>query len=217
MSFPSSSPSSRGRPAPGSPVPEGLPAPRPYAHLGPDDGACLMETASVLAAEPFTDSPRTTDPALAALARTVYDAVGDEARRRLLPLAADLAAARPAQRSFPPSLVADVLCAARAAVRSAASSPGPSFRRLASRQTRCRRRAQRLAGTAPGPFARLRDAVWWQGPGRHHLEHALRVLMRTPGAEDRLVRLLRDAVVAATHGAPAAAPARTDSASATVG
>lgn len=209
MRFPSPPPPGRGHPADKSPVPEGLPDPRPYGHLGPDDGACLMETASVLAAQPFTDSPRTTDPALAALARTVNDAVGDGARHRLLPLAADLAAARPAQRTFTPSLVADVLRAARA-VR-------PSARWLASRERRCRRRAQRLAGAAPEFFADLCDAVWWRGPGRHHLEHALRVLVRAPDAEDCLVRLLRDAVTAAKGGSPRSAPARTDTASASVG
>jgi hypothetical protein len=204
----------------GSPTrsPQGLPEPRPYGHLTPEDGACLMETASVLAAEPFTDSPPGTDPALAALARAVNDAVGDRARRRLLPLAADLAAARPPRRSFTPGLIADVLGAARA-VRSA--SPN---RLLTLRERRCRRRALRLAGAGPGRLpglSRARDTMWWRGPGRHHLEHALRVLLRAPDAEDRLVSLLHDAVAAAS-GRPRPRPAtptnpRADSPAATVG
>ncbi len=169
--------------------PDGLPEPRPHGHLGPEDGGCLMETASVLAAEPFTDSPRGTDPALAALARTVNDAVSARARRELWPLAADLAGARPAARSFGPALVADVVREAR--------DVRPSSRTLALRETRCRRRARRLAGAEPGRFSRARDTVWWRGPGRHHLEHALRVLAGAPDAEARLVRLLRDAVAAA--------------------
>jgi hypothetical protein len=50
-------------------LPERLPQLRPGWHLGPDDGACLMEYVSVLAGVPFTDSPRCTDSLLAALTR----------------------------------------------------------------------------------------------------------------------------------------------------
>jgi len=172
-----------------SPAPAGMPEPRPYGHLGPEDGACLMETASLLGAGPFTDSPRGTDPALAALARTVNDAVGSRARRRLWPLAADLATARPADRGFTPRLIADVLRAARDA--------RPPARVLALRESRCRARARRLSGASGGWIGATRDAVWWRGPGRHHLEHALRVLLRARDAEPRLVAVLRDGVAAA--------------------
>ncbi|MFR9756905.1 hypothetical protein [Streptomyces sp. TR06-5] len=188
----------------GSP-PDGLPAPRPYGHLAPEDGACLMETASVLAAGPFTDSPRGTDPALAALARSINDAVGEPARRRLRPLAADLAAARPAGRSYEASMIADVL---HAAGDLPASCPA-----AARREARCRRRARHTGDARPGAFGRAADTLWWRGPGRHHLEYALRVLLAAPDAEDRLVRLLQAAVshaVAAERSAPHAADTRTD-------
>lgn len=52
-----------------------------------------MEYTSVLAGERFSDSPRCTDPVLAALARAVNDYTGDVARQRLAPLAADLTTA----------------------------------------------------------------------------------------------------------------------------
>jgi hypothetical protein len=50
--------------------PDGLPTPG-----RPDDGACLMESAALLADSGFTDSPAGTHPALAALARVVSDSV----------------------------------------------------------------------------------------------------------------------------------------------
>ncbi|EST36495.1 hypothetical protein N566_16215 [Streptomycetaceae bacterium MP113-05] len=181
---------------PGIRPPQGMPEPRPYGHLSPEDGACLMETASLLASGPFTDSPRGTDPALAALARTVNDAVSSRSRRALWPLAADLAAARPTDRGFTPLLIADVLSAAR--------DVQPRSRLLALREARCRTRARRLSGAADGrQLATARDAVWWRGPGRHHLEHALRVLLRTPDAERRLVALLHTAVASARQAAAA--------------
>ena len=49
-----------------------------------------MEYVSVLAGEPFSDSPRCTDGGLAGLARLVNDEVGDAGRHLLAPLAADL-------------------------------------------------------------------------------------------------------------------------------
>lgn len=52
-------------------------------HTGPDDGACLMELASMLAGEPFSDSPQSVHPVLASVARAVNDRVGDGTRSRL--------------------------------------------------------------------------------------------------------------------------------------
>ncbi|NEE12751.1 hypothetical protein G3M58_40655, partial [Streptomyces sp. SID7499] len=94
----------------GSPagVPDCLPVPGRFAHLDPDDGACLMEAAALLSSGRFTDSPPGTHPALAALARVVNDSVGDDARLALWPLAADLADARPAGRDYAPLLVGAV-------------------------------------------------------------------------------------------------------------
>jgi hypothetical protein len=52
-----------------------------------------MEYTSVLAGERFSDSPKCTDPVLAAVARAVNDYTGDSARQRLAPLAGDLTTA----------------------------------------------------------------------------------------------------------------------------
>ncbi|MFD5233680.1 hypothetical protein ACFWJ5_35175 [Streptomyces qaidamensis] len=191
-----------GRPAsvesPGG-LPSGLPVPARFAHLHPDDGACLVEAAGLLATSRFTDSPAGTHPALAALARVVNDSVGDEARHALWPLAADLADARPADRAYPALLVGMVVDAAHG-VR-------PASRRLARNGRACRQRAERLAGApAGGPAVRIADLLWWRGPGRRRLEQALRVLCAAPEADRLLSRLLRQAVARAREcgGAPAA-------------
>ncbi|MFJ3621994.1 hypothetical protein ACIPSH_28150 [Streptomyces iakyrus] len=180
-------------------APSGLPAPGRFAHLHPDDGACLMEAAALLGTGRFTDSPAGTHPALAALARVVNDNVGDDARHALWPLAADLADARPAGRAYPPLLVGTVVDAARR-VR-------PASRRLARNGRACRLRVARLADApAGGPAARIADLLWWHGPGRRRLERALRVLCAAPDADRLLSRLLRQAVTQAREytGGPAA-------------
>ncbi|MFF5369875.1 hypothetical protein [Streptomyces sp. NPDC013187] len=168
-------------------APDGLPSPGRFAHLHPDDGACLMEAAALLASGRFTDSPAGTHPALAALARVVYDSVGDGARHALWPLGADLADAHPPGRDYAPLLVGTVVDAARL-VR-------PSSRPLARYGRACRGRAERVShASAGGAAVRIADLLWWRGPGRRHLEHALRVLCAAPDAEQRLSRLLRQAV-----------------------
>ncbi|MFD5163560.1 hypothetical protein ACFWMJ_36850 [Streptomyces hawaiiensis] len=182
-------------------VPDSLPAPGRFTHLHPDDGACLMEAAALLSSGRFTDSPAGTHPALAGLARVVNDSVGDDARHALWPLAADLADARPAGRDYPPLLVGEVVDAARR-VR-------PASRRLARHGRACRRRADRLAhAPAGGPAGRIADLLWWRGPGRRHLEQALRVLCAAPEADQLLSRLLRQAVAQAREHACGRAPAR---------
>ncbi|MGW6646671.1 hypothetical protein [Streptomyces iakyrus] len=180
-------------------APPGLPAPGRFAHLHPDDGACLMEAAALLGTGRFTDSPAGTHPALAALARVVNDNVGDDARHALWPLAADLADACPTGRAYPPLLVGTVADAARR-VR-------PASRRLARDGRACRLRAARLADASTGgPAARIADLLWWRGPGRRRLEQALRVLCAAPEADRLLSRLLRQAVTQAREyaGVPAA-------------
>ena len=171
-------------------VPDGLPVPGRFAHLHPDDGACLMEAAALLSCGRVPDSPAGPHPALAALARVVNDSVGDDARYALWPLAADLADTHPAGRDYAPLLVGAVVDAARL-VR-------PASRRLARHGRACRRRAQRLAhAPAAGPAARIADPLWWRGPGRRHLEQALGVLCAAPDADQRLSELLREAVAQA--------------------
>ncbi|MGA5206467.1 MULTISPECIES: hypothetical protein [Streptomyces] len=182
-------------------IPDGLPMPGRFTHLHPDDGACLMEAAALLASGRFTDSPAGTHPVLAGLARVVNDSVGDDARHALRPLAADLADAYPAGRDYPPLLVGRVV--------DAACRVRPASRRLARRGRACRRRAGRLAhAPAGGPAGRIADLLWWRGPGRRHLEQALGVLCAAPEADQLLSLLLRQAVAQARECAGGRAPVR---------
>ena len=52
-------------------------------HDSPDDGACVMELASMLADEPFSDRPRSVSPTLASTMRGYNDGL-DDARRQTL-------------------------------------------------------------------------------------------------------------------------------------
>ena len=74
-------------------IPDALPFLSPGRHRRRRHGVCLMEYTSILAGERFTDHPRCTDPALAAVARAVNDYSSDAARQRLAVLASDLTAA----------------------------------------------------------------------------------------------------------------------------
>lgn len=63
-----------------------LPRLSPGRHRNPKRGACLMEYASFLAGERWSDHPACTHPVLAALARGVNDLISAEARDSLLPM-----------------------------------------------------------------------------------------------------------------------------------
>jgi hypothetical protein len=56
-------------------------------HRSPHAGACVMELASMLADEPFSDRSGTVSPVLGALLRTYNDGVGDDLRQDLIPIA----------------------------------------------------------------------------------------------------------------------------------
>ncbi|MBV9684650.1 MAG: hypothetical protein JO046_22855 [Solirubrobacterales bacterium] len=57
-------------------------------HQSPGLGVCVMELASMLADEPFSDRPASTSPVIAAFLRTYNDGVDDGRRQDLYPLAA---------------------------------------------------------------------------------------------------------------------------------
>src|SRR5918911_2223268 len=57
-------------------------------HRSPHAGACVMELASMLADEPFSDRPHSSSPVIGAFLRTYNDGVDDERRQDLYPLAA---------------------------------------------------------------------------------------------------------------------------------
>jgi hypothetical protein len=56
-------------------------------HHSPDQGACVMELASMLAGEPFSDHPRSVSRPLAAFLRRYNDLVDDSRRQDLYPYA----------------------------------------------------------------------------------------------------------------------------------
>lgn len=57
-------------------------------HAGPEQGACVMELASMLAGEPFTDHPAAVSPVIGAFLRSYNDRVGGEPRQALYRYAA---------------------------------------------------------------------------------------------------------------------------------
>jgi hypothetical protein len=63
-------------------------------HRDPDHGACVMELASMLAAEPFSDRPRCVDPVIAGFLRTYNDGIDDRRRQDLYTLAAEVVGTR---------------------------------------------------------------------------------------------------------------------------
>ena len=52
-------------------------------HRYPEEGACVMELASMLAGEPFTDRPRSVCPVIATFLRGYNDSLGDARRQDL--------------------------------------------------------------------------------------------------------------------------------------
>ena len=56
-------------------------------HSSPEHGVCVMELASMLAGERFTDHPKTVSPSIAAFLRAYNDRVDDERRQDLYALA----------------------------------------------------------------------------------------------------------------------------------
>jgi hypothetical protein len=63
-------------------------------HTSQEKGACVMELASMLAGEPFSDHPESVCPVIAALLRTYNDSVGDERRQELYGYAAKAVGSR---------------------------------------------------------------------------------------------------------------------------
>lgn len=57
-------------------------------HGSPDDGACVMELASMLAGERFTDHPETACPAIGSFLRAYNDSIDDDRRQDLYAYAA---------------------------------------------------------------------------------------------------------------------------------
>jgi len=63
-------------------------------HCSPDEGACVMELASMLAGEQFSDHPKSVCPIIAAFLRGYNDAVDEERRQDLYRYAAEVVGSR---------------------------------------------------------------------------------------------------------------------------
>lgn len=57
-------------------------------HTSPEIGACVMELASMLTVEPFTDHPQSVCPAVGSFLRAYNDAIDDRRRQDLYAYAA---------------------------------------------------------------------------------------------------------------------------------
>ena len=69
-------------------------------HSGPRGGTCVMELASLLAGEPFSDRPASACPVIGGVLRAYNDAVDDERRQRLYGLAASVVETAPDDRQL---------------------------------------------------------------------------------------------------------------------
>lgn len=63
-------------------------------HRSAEDGACVMELASMIAGEPFSDHPQCVSPVIGALLRAYNDLSGDDRRQDLLRFASDAVGSR---------------------------------------------------------------------------------------------------------------------------
>ena len=123
-------------------VPDGLPVLTVGRHRSPESGSCVMEYVSVLAGEPWSDSPGCTHRTLGALARRVNDDVGRAARPALAAIAPRLVGA------LGPDVATDLVIAAVARVGLEHAPADPALLRI---QRRAGERIARPAGPA-GPL-----------------------------------------------------------------
>jgi hypothetical protein len=168
-----------------------LPLLRPGTHFVPEDGACLMEMVSMLAGEPFSDHPRCTDPTLATIARVVNDALDDDSRQALAPLASTLVGRSGNPVRLAPLLVDICLTITQQHL------PQPSVdverhRRRATRRLAALNRSR--PAWAAGPTAWL----YARGPAQHAITAMIVALRRLPAHErdQTLLRVLGTAVAA---------------------
>jgi hypothetical protein len=89
-------------------------------HASPSHGMCVMELASTLAGERFSDHPRSVSPVLGGLLRAYNDAIDDERRQALIRYAALVVGTR-AEREV--ELARARRCVAWAAERAGSRAP----------------------------------------------------------------------------------------------
>jgi hypothetical protein len=166
---------------------------QPGSHRSPQDGVCVVELASVLAGEKFSDAPRCVCEVIAAYLRAWNDRAGYADRQRLAPYARRIVGSRGSP----------AVTAARrdtCLTWSGARLDGPPFRRFASRLA-ARVRILMLLGLRPG--VRIDT-----GAG----EYAARVVFASQDEEaafallDRLLAIGEDSEPAPLASAVAGAP-----------
>lgn len=67
---------------------------RPGRHVSPEQGACVVEVASLLAGERFSDNPRSVCPVIACFMRTLNDSIPEDRLQELYPYAATIVGTR---------------------------------------------------------------------------------------------------------------------------
>jgi hypothetical protein len=67
-------------------------------HVSPEDGACVMELASMLAGEPFTDHPASVCPVIGSFLRSYNDSIDEHRRQSLYEYASKVVGSRGGQR-----------------------------------------------------------------------------------------------------------------------
>ena len=67
-------------------------------HTSPEDGACVMELASMLAGEPFTDHPASVCPVIGSFLRSYNDSIDERRRQSLYEYASKVVGSRASQR-----------------------------------------------------------------------------------------------------------------------
>jgi len=188
-------------------VPEGLPVLEAGAHRDAQSGSCLMEYVSVLAGERFTDRPRCTHPALAAIAWQVNDAVSATARQQLGTRAVALVGLGRTGSVAVRPVVLETIAAAGLAL-----DPDSRFfprlrRRLVQQAERAAGRSDRPGRGEDGRGGRLATLLH-VGPVNHacaHLLVATRIADLDADARDRVLIGLLDAAIAAVQEAEATA------------
>jgi hypothetical protein len=67
-------------------------------HSGPEEGACVMELASMLAGEPFTDHPASVCPVIGSFLRSYNDSIDSDRRQGLYEYASKVVGSRACAR-----------------------------------------------------------------------------------------------------------------------
>ncbi|MBC9001754.1 hypothetical protein [Micromonospora aurantiaca (nom. illeg.)] len=176
--------------------PDSLPLLRPGTHFSPDDGACLMELASVLAGERWSDHPSCTDPTLATIARVVNDELTSTSRQALTPMVGNLIGRTGDPARLAPLLVRACLAATQRLL------PRPS-RTLERHRRRAARRLAALRRPRPAWAARLAAWLYARGPAQQAITAMILAVRRLPSDErDRALLQVFAAALAATCPTP---------------